>query len=490
MEVRTRFAPSPTGNVHVGNLRTALYAYLLARNHQGKFLLRVEDTDQKRLVDNSIEKILGALNWAGIEVDEGVSFDKEGNVAENGEYGPYFQSKRLDVYQKYIKELLANGHAYHCFCSAERLTDLRNSQQEKKQPTRYDKRCESLSAKEVEDKIANGESFTIRMNVPQGESVTFKDEVYGKVSFKSDTVDDQVLIKSDGFPTYHFAVVIDDHLMKISHIVRGEDWLPSAPKHVLLYKFFQWETPTMIHVPNVLNENRKKLSKRQGDVSVEDFQKKGYLPETIVNFLSLLGWNPKTKQEHFSLEELEENFDVSGLHKAGAVFDYKKLDWMNAYYIKQKTIEELKILTESYFESFFKEKGFEKDEELVQKIITIEQERMKKLSDVTDNIDFYFTIKNYEKEFLIWKQNSEIQTKDSLGISKKNLEELSDQFTLKEITDSLLAAAGDKRGDLLWPLRVCLSGEKFSPSPFELAWALGKTETLKRIEKALELFEK
>lgn len=490
MEVRTRFAPSPTGYVHVGNLRTALYAYLLAKKNNGKFLLRVEDTDQKRLVDDSLERILDALNWSGIEIDEGVKFDENRKIVEEGEYGPYFQSKRLDIYQQYIKQLLESGHAYYCFCTPERLNELRNYQQENKQPTKYDKRCESLSKEEVEKKIAAGEKYTIRMNVPRGEFVTFKDEVYGKVSFKSETVDDQVLIKSDGFPTYHFAVVVDDHLMKISHIVRGEDWLPSAPKHVLLYQFLGWEMPTMIHVPNVLNENRKKLSKRQGDVTVEDFQKKGYLPETMVNFLALLGWNPKTQQEHFSLEDLIKFFDVSGLHKAGAVFDYKKLDWMNSYYIKQKSVADLENLTNDYFEEYFLEKGIKRDDELIHKIVKIEQERMKKLSDITENIDFYFKLADYDKELLTWKKNSPEETKSSLETAKKTLGNLSAEFELQEITDALLEASGDKRGDLLWPLRASLSGEKFSPSPFELSWALGKEETLIRVEKALELFKK
>lgn len=490
MEVRTRFAPSPTGYVHVGNLRTALYAYLLAKKNNGKFLLRVEDTDQKRLVDDSLERILEALDWAGIEIDEGVKFDESRNIVEEGECGPYFQSKRLDVYQEYIKQLLDAEHAYYCFCTSERLNDLRKHQQGNKEPSKYDKRCESLSKEEVEKRIAAGEKYTIRMKVPYGEFVTFKDEVYGKVSFKSETVDDQVLIKSDGFPTYHFAVVVDDHLMKISHIVRGEDWLPSAPKHVLLYQFLGWEMPKMIHVPNVLNESRKKLSKRQGDVSVEDFQKKGYLPETMVNFLALLGWNPKTEQEHFSLEELIDLFEIAGLHKAGAVFDYKKLDWMNAYYIKQKSVSDLEALTSDYFKQYFLEKGIKRNGELVCKIIKIEQERMKRLSDVTENIDFYFKLGDYDKELLTWKKNSKEETTGALETASKTLENLSPEFELQEITDALLLASGDKRGDLLWPLRVALSGEKFSPSPFELSWALGKEETLKRARKALELFKK
>lgn len=490
MEVRTRFAPSPTGSVHVGNLRTALYAFLLARKENGKFLLRVEDTDQKRFVDGSLEKILDALEWGGIKIDEGVKYGENKEVIEEGEYGPYFQSKRLEIYQKYIKQLLDSGHAYHCFCTAERLESVRKKQQENKEAPKYDKYCATLSKEEVEQKIAAGEQYVIRMNVPRGECVFFHDEVYGKIVFKSDDIDDQVLIKSDGFPTYHFAVVVDDHLMKISHIVRGEDWLPSAPKHALLYQFLGWKMPVLVHVPNVLNENRKKLSKRQGDVTVEDFQKKGYLPETMVNFLALLGWNPKTEQEEFSLKELVGIFDISGLHKAGAVFDYKKLDWMNSIYIKKRSIAELKELTKEYFDVYFREKGLEKNDILVEKIIKIEQERMKKLSDVTENIDFYFSIGDYETTLLTWKKNTPEQTIEALETANQVLGDLSDEFTLEEITESLLKAAGDKRGDLLWPLRVALSGEKFSPSPFELAWAIGKEEAQKRIRKSLELLKK
>ncbi len=490
MEVRTRFAPSPTGSVHVGNLRTALYAYLLAKKNGGKFLLRVEDTDQKRFVDGSLEKILDALNWTGIEIEEGVKYNQKNKIVEEGECGPYFQSKRLNIYQQYIKQLLDSGYAYPCFCTAERLDGLRKTQQENKQAPKYDKYCATLSKEEVEKRIAAGEKYVIRMNVPRGECVFFHDEVYGKIVFKSDDIDDQVLIKSDGFPTYHFAVVIDDHLMKISHIVRGEDWLPSAPKHALLYKFLGWKMPVLVHVPNVLNENRKKLSKRQGDVTVEDFQSKGYLPETLVNFLALLGWNPKTEQEHFSLEELVKIFDISGLHKAGAVFDYKKLDWMNSYYIKKRSIAELKVLTEKYFKEYFQEKGLKENDILVEKIVQIEQERMKKLSDVTENIDFYFEIGNYEKELLVWKKNTIEQTIEALEKSKKVLGDLSEEFKLQEITDSLLEKAGDNRGDLLWPLRVALSGEKFSPSPFELSWALGKKEAVSRVDKAILLLKK
>ncbi|MEA2006908.1 MAG: glutamate--tRNA ligase [Patescibacteria group bacterium] len=485
---RTRFAPSPTGFVHIGNLRTALYAYLLAKSKNGDFVLRVENTDQKRLVEGSLEKIIGALSWAGINPDEGVYIDKDGSVKEKGELGPYFQSKRLDLYQNHAKKLLDSGHAYHCFCSTERLQELRKNQQKNGQPPMYDKKCLSLSKQEVKQKVDAGEKYVLRMNVPTDKIIKFEDQVYGEISVKSSTIDDQVIIKSDGFPTYHLAVVVDDHHMKISHIVRGEEWLPSTPKHVLLYEFFSWSPPAFVHVPNVLGENKKKLSKRQGDIGVYDFIESGYLPEALVNFISLLGWNPKNGQEHFTLKELEKIFDEKGLHKAGAVFDYKKLGWMNAHYIKQKNDDELLQLCLPFFEKYLAKKNVDHTESLLKKIVNIEKDRIKTINEITQNIDFYFTSPIPEKEMLRWKEMTDQELKRSLLKSEEVISSIEEkQFDIENLHQQLFDAAKDKKGELLWPLRVSLSGQKNSPSPFEIAWAIGKDEALKRIDSALKI---
>ena len=486
-QIRTRFAPSPTGFMHVGNLRTALYAYLVAKKSGGSFVLRIEDTDQKRIVKGTLEEIISALNWSGIEIDEGVCLDKNNTIVEKGELGPYFQSKRLNLYKKYADELVEKGHAYPCFCTSERLKELRESQQKNGQPPMYDKKCLSLSKQEGRSKIEAGEQHVIRLNVPHDKLIELNDQVYGKVSVKGSTIDDQVLMKSDGFPTYHLAVVVDDHLMKISHVIRGEDWLPSTPKHVLLYEYFTWNMPAFVHVPNVLGENRKKFSKRQGDVSVEDFIEKGYLPEALVNFLALLGWNPKSQQEYFILSDLEKIFDVKSLHKAGAVFDFKKLNWMNSHYIKQKTDEELLDLCIPHFEKYFKDSKIKIDREILKKIVHIEKERIKTLFEITDNIEFYFAAPNTDKNMLRWKQMTDEELVASLQKSKKILEAISEKdFVVDILQNKLFTAAGDKKGELLWPLRVALSGKEKSPSPFEIAWAIGKSEALGRISAAFE----
>jgi nondiscriminating glutamyl-tRNA synthetase len=484
-QVRTRFAPSPTGSVHIGNLRTALFAYLIAKKYNGKFLLRIEDTDQKRLVDDSVERIFKALKWVGIEIDEGAHDIKNGEIEEKGDLGPYIQSKRLAIYREYAEKLIEEGKAYYCFCTPERLKELREEQQRNKRSPMYDKRCCEISPEEAKKRVAAGEVHTIRLKVPRNRRVEFCDLVYGKISVNSETIDDQVLIKSDGFPTYHLAVVVDDHLMKISHVVRGEDWIPSAPKHVLLYEYFGWDLPVFIHLPNVLGENHKKLSKRQGDVSVSDFRQKGYLPETVVNFLALLGWNPKTNDEIFSMEELIKKFDERGLHKAGAIFDHRKFDWMNAYYIKQKNKEELFDLCLPYFEEFEKERGVVISNEMKEKIIVVEGQRMKKLSEITSNIDLYFSFTEYDKRLLTWKDMSDDEIKKTLEKMKDAISGIEDLTDLKKIENTLLEVAGEARGQYLWPLRVALTGKEKSPSPFEIVWVIGKEESINRINAAI-----
>ena len=492
-KIRIRFAPSPTGYMHVGNFRTALYAYLFAEKNKGDFILRIEDTDQKRYVQDALEKLINIINWAGLEYSEGV-FIKDGKVIQKGDFGPYIQSERLDLYKKYANELIEKGKAYYCFCTPERLEQMRNEQTSNKQAPMYDRCCLKLSKEEIAKKIEQGEKYVIRQKINTEGFTEYVDIIRGKVSIKNELLDDQILIKSDGYPTYNFANVIDDNLMKIRHVIRGEEYVSSTPKYIQLYQNFGWEIPEFAHLPLLLNPDKTKLSKRQGDVSVEDYINKGYLKEAIINFVALLGWNPGegSTQEIFSIDELIDKFELKKVHKAGAIFDIKKLDWINAQYIKKMNVDELYKNALSFFkqkEFFTKTSEDRKTEEYLKKVLTVEKERLSKFSDVGEENKFFFQDISYEKELLRWKKNTDEETKQSLEASKKVFEEISDEnWVLKNIEAKLLEAAEDKRGDLLWPLRVALTGAQKSPSPFEVAWVLGKEESIRRIKKALELF--
>lgn len=483
---RVRFAPSPTGYLHIGSLRTALYNFLWAKKTGGDYFLRIEDTDQKRLVEGAVEKLLESLEWAGIRHDEGVMFDEQKNIVEKGEYGPYVQSKRLEIYQKYAHELVEKGKAYFCFCTPERLDNLRAVQEQAKLAPAYDKLClHTISPEIAEEKVKAGEKYCIRFDIPETGETEFEDAVRGKISFVNKNLDDFVLLKSDGYPTYHLAHVVDDHLMKTTLVFRGEEWLPSTPKHILLFEAFGWEAPQYAHPCVILNKNtKKKLSKRDGDVSVEDFKKKGYLSEAVVNFIALLGWNPKTEREIFSLSELAQEFDLEKLNKAGAIFDQEKLDWMNGIYIREKNAKELVELCRPHLEKY-KEKL---SDEYLEKIVVVERERMKKLSDIAENTEFYFDVPEYDFGMLKWKDMANDELKKSLEKSLDIMNGVGDgDWELENLKNKLMEAADPKnRGELLWPLRVALTGKEKSPSPFEVAWVLGKQETLKRINLALQ----
>ena len=491
-KIRVRFAPSPTGYMHVGNFRTALYTYLFAKKIGGDFILRIEDTDQKRYVRDALEKLIDIITWAGFEYSEGV-FIEDGKVVQKGGFGPYIQSERLDIYKKYAEQLVKNKTAYYCFCTPERLEEMRNEQTARKQAPMYDRCCLNLSQEEIEKKIAAGKPYVIRQKINTDGFTEYADVIRGKVNIKNELLDDQILMKSDGYPTYNFANVVDDHLMKISHVLRGEEYISSTPKYIQLYQNFGWDVPQFAHLPLLLNLDKSKLSKRQGDVAVEDYIKKGYLKEAIINFVALLGWNPGegSTQEIFSLPELIEKFELTKVHKAGAVFDLKKLDWLNAQYIKKINIENL------YNNAlpFFKQKDFfisateeKKSEEYLKKILTIERDRLNNFFEVGESNKFFFQDINYDKELLRWKNNTDEQTKQALETSKKVLETVEEtNWTRENLEKVLLEAAGEKRGDLLFPLRACLTGEQKSPSPFECAWVLGKNESLKRIKDAIKL---
>lgn len=484
----TRFAPSPTGFLHVGGLRTALYGYIVAKQSGGKFLLRIEDTDQARKVEGGIENILRSLKWAGIEAQEGVVM-VENRVEQKGNDGPYIQSERLSIYQKYVEELIEKDLAYYCFCSSERLEEVRTYQQKNKLPTGYDGHCRDLSLEEAKKRIADGESYVVRMKMPKDGETRFADEVRGEVIFKNELVDDQVILKSDGFPTYHLAVVVDDHLMGINFVIRGEEWLPSTPKHIQLYKYFGWEPPKFAHLPLLLNLDRSKLSKRQGDVAVEDYAKKGYLPEALVNFVAFLGWNPGDDREIFSLEELIKEFQVNKIGHAGAVFNLEKLNWYNKEYLKKKDNLELVEL----MKPFFKEVGIhteEKTAEWLSKTINLEKERATTLFELAENLKFVFALPEYTGDNLVWKKSNAEEAKNILSETKEFLSGVGENEWSK---DNLFAKVGEwikekgyNNGQVLWPLRVALSGQENSPGPFEIAEVLGKTESLERINIALE----
>lgn len=495
-QVRTRFAPSPTGFVHVGNFRTALFAYLFARHNNGVFVYRVEDTDQARKVEGAVENLIQVFATMGIEFDEGPRIQK-GQVIEVGEHGPYVQSKRLSIYKDHAQQLVDQGKAYYCFCSPQRLDELRKEQTALKKPPMYDGLCRNLSAEELQTKLnefqKNGQSPVIRQAVPKNGKTIVKDLVYGEIIYDHEQLDDQVLLKSDGFPTYHLAVVVDDHLMKITHVIRADEWIPSTPKHILLYEAFDWEVPYFAHLPLILNPDKTKLSKRQGDVAVEDYLAKGYLPEALLNFVALLGWNPKTEQEIFSKDELIQQFELNKVNKSGSVFDIAKLDWMNAQYIRQLSNHELLEKISPFLASA--EVDLAKySEDYLLAVVSLEKDRLKSLGEITQNKDIFFGEIEYEPELLVWKKADKTDAKEKLIAIKKLLETiLESNLDLQEVEQRIkdwITGQGYENGNVLWPLRVALSGQERSPSPFELVWCLQKQNqgsvVLRRIEQAIE----
>ncbi|MFA5023844.1 MAG: glutamate--tRNA ligase [Patescibacteria group bacterium] len=478
-KIRLRFAPSPTGFLHLGGLRSALFGYLLAKSQGGKFILRIEDTDQKREVSGAVSGLIDILKWAGIEFTEGPHL--------GGKYGPYTQSERLEIYKKYANQLLDDNKIYRCFCSEERLATMRQDQEARKEAPHYDRACRNLSVAQSNQRAQAGEPFVLRQKMPlEGETVVH-DELIGDIKFKNAELDDHVLIKTSGIPTYQFANVVDDHLMKISQVTRGQEWLPSFPKNILLYETFGWTPPKYIHLPLILNKTGGKLSKRQGDVFVEQYRDKGYLPEAIVNFCALLGWHSKNDQEIYSLQELEKAFSLSGLGTSPAVFDEEKLDYLNGYYIRQKSLPELTDLCLPYLE---KAKRPLDDLEKIKKFISLSQERMKKLEEIVELTDFLFALPKYASELLSWKTLSPEKAKDNLREIFPELEKITEKNWQKETLEktiiSWLKTNNKKNGDYLWPLRVALTGLKNSPGPFEVAWALGREESLRRLENCLK----
>lgn len=478
-KVRTRFAPSPTGRMHVGNLRTALYAYLVAKHEGGDFILRIEDTDQERYVEGAVDIIYRTLQKTGLIHDEGP--DKDGGC------GPYVQSERQaqGIYLKYAKELIDKGEAYYCFCDKERLEGLKKVVAGKEIHV-YDKHCLHLSKEEVEEKLAAGVPYVIRQNNPTEGTTTFEDEIYGDITVDNAELDDMILIKSDGYPTYNFANVVDDHLMGITHVVRGNEYLSSSPKYNRLYEAFGWEVPVYIHCPLITDENHQKLSKRCGHSSFEDLVEQGFLTEAIVNFVALLGWSPADNQEIMTLEELVEKFDYHHMNKSPAVFDYTKLKWMNGEYIKKMDFDKFYEMALPYIKEVIT-----KDYDL-KKIAHMVQTRIEIFSDIRDHIDFFEELPEYDVAMYTHKK-MKTNAQTSLEVLQEILPvlEAQEDYSNNALYQTLLKYVeqkGCKNGYVMWPIRTAVSGKQMTPGgATELMEVLGKEESLARIRKGIEL---
>ena len=478
-KIRTRYAPSPTGRMHVGNLRTALYAYLIAKHEDGDYILRIEDTDQERFVEGAVEIIYDTLRDTGLKHDEGPDL--------GGPVGPYVQSDRqkAGIYMEYAKKLIDKGEAYYCFCDQERLNSLKRTVNGEEIMT-YDKHCLHLPKEEIEANLKAGKPFVIRQNNPAEGTTTFHDEIYGDISVDNAELDDMVLIKSDGFPTYNFANVVDDHLQEITHVVRGNEYLSSSPKYNRLYEAFGWEVPVYVHCPTITNEEHKKLSKRSGHSSYQDLIDQGFVSEAVVNFVALLGWSPEGNQEIFTLDELVKKFDYKNISKSPAVFDMVKLRWMNSEYIKAMDFDKFYEMAEPYIK-----KVITKDLDL-KKIANMVKTRIEVFPDIEGHIDFFETLPEYDPQMYIHKKMK--STKEtSLEVLKDVLPilEAQEDFSNDALYAALSAYVAEKNvktGFVMWPIRTAVSGKQMTPAgATEIMEVLGKEESLKRIRKGIEL---
>lgn len=461
--VRTRFAPSPTGYLHIGGLRTALYAYLFAKKNNGKFILRIEDTDQNREVEGAVDIIISALDKAGIHYDEG--------PIVGGDYGPYVQSERKEIYLKYAQKLLESGDAYYCFCSKERLSEIHE-----KGATKYDKHCLHLSKAEIEERIARGEPYVIRQNIPESGSSTYHDEVFGDVTVDFKDLEDNILIKSDGMPTYNFANVIDDHLMGITHCIRGVEYLMSTPKYNLLYDALGWERPVYIHLQPIMRDAQHKLSKRDGDAGFEDFLRKGFLPHAIVNYIALLGWNPKNNQEKMSMEELVESFSIDGLQKSSSIFDETKMRWLNSLYVKEMPLHDFHKAALPFYEMYCPNKKI--DYEYLSELLL---SRVEILSDIKERAAFLDAFDGFDLELFVnkkWKTDIEMAKSlidDCIAATKAD--------DLNAALDALAEKKGLKKGQVLWIYRIAITGAAATPGGgAEMVKLFGKDEVLRRLD--------
>ncbi len=478
MTVRTRYAPSPTGFMHVGNLRTALYEYLIAKSQGGRFVLRIEDTDRERLVEGAVDVIYNTLKVAGLSHDEGPDV--------GGEYGPYVQSERKDMYLPYAEQLIKEGKAYRCFCTKERLEKL----SEESVGGGYDGHCRDLPQEEIDRLLEEGTPYVIRQKMPREGSTTFSDAVFGDITVENTELTDQILIKSDGYPTYNFANVIDDHTMGITHVVRGCEYLSSTPKYNLLYEAFGWEIPTYVHLPLIMGKNEdgsvSKLSKRHGATGFEDLVADGYLPEAIINYIALLGWCPKSNQEIFTLQELTENFHVDEISKSPSVFDYDKLSWLNGEYLRAMSPEQFAAVAKPYFDEVFADAPYD-----AMKLAAILQQRTVKLTDIPGVIDFFKELPEYDKELFVNKK-SKTTLENVPSILKAVFDELSaleswDAEGIKESLINLAVKLELKNGTVMWPARIAVAGKTVTPGgAVEILDILGREESLRRMKLGLE----
>lgn len=479
-KVRTRFAPSPTGYMHIGNLRTALFTYLIAKQNGGDFILRIEDTDRERYVDGATEVIYKTLKECGLNWDEGPDI--------GGPVGPYIQSERMGMFKQYAEQLVEKGEAYYCFCTKERLDELKAIQEASGISPMYDRHCRNLSKEEIQANLDAGLPYVIRQKIPESGEVTFHDELYGDITVDCATLDDQILIKTDGMPTYNFANVVDDHLMGITHVVRGNEYLSSAPKYNLLYKAFGWEVPTYIHVEHIMKDKQHKLSKRDGDASYEDLMAKGYLKEAVINYIALLGWAPKGEEEIFSLDELVKEFDVQGLSKSPAIFDSVKLKAINGKYIKKLSPEKFAEYAIPYIRQSVKREDID-----LNAVAALLQARVELFTEIPEMVDFFDVLPEYSNELYTHKK-MKTNPENSLGSLKAVLPVLEsidkkswDQETIHEKLFALISEMGVKNGIVLWPLRVAVSGKAFTPGGgIEIAALIGKDDTVARVKKGIE----
>jgi glutamyl-tRNA synthetase len=477
VNVRVRFAPSPTGSLHIGSVRTTLYNYFFARQNGGKLILRIEDTDQDRLVAGAIDSIYDGLAWLGVSWDEG--------PREGGPHAPYIQSERLPLYQKHAQQLVDSGAAYYCFCSKERLASVRAQQAARKEITRYDGLCRRIDPSEAAER-AKTESHVVRQKVPNEGTVAIDDLVFGRVEWPINTIEDQVLLKSDGFPTYHLAVVVDDHVMGITHIFRGEDWLPSTPKHVLIFRAFGWDLPPIAHFPNVLGPDGKKLAKRHGATKVEEFKAQGYLPEAMVNYLALVGWSPGTEEEIFGVDELVQRWRMDQVHRAGGKWDKARLDWFNGMWIRRLAEDDLLGRLRDFLPP-------EWDPQIIRKALPLLRERMRTLAEARDQVEFLFAEPApYEARLLVPKKKEPREALDLLVQSTVVLGHLQpfDHAAIRGAIEGIAAAQGWSLKDASHPLRVAITGRTIGLPLFESLELLGRERALARIERAQDLLEK
>lgn len=489
-EVRVRFAPSPTGYLHIGGLRTALYNYLFARNEGGKFILRIEDTDRTRFVEGALENLIKILGWAGLEYDEGV-FLEGGKLVERGDFGPYIQSERVknDLYNKYIDKLIEEGKAYYCFCTQERLDDLREQQRADGLMPKYDGLCRGISLEEAKARVKAGEPHVVRLKLPANRDIEFNDLIKGRLSINTNDIDDQVLIKSDGFPTYHFAVVVDDHLMGISHVIRGDEWISSTPKHVYLYEALGWQAPTYVHLPTVLGKDKKKLSKRNADVAVEDFVKKGYLRDALINYIALVGWSPEGNEEILSHEQLVEQFSFNRVSSSGGVFDTQKLDWVNSQYLRQMSDEDLAKDIRPYLEEAgFIGKDYSQDK--IVELARVFKTSIEKSSEINDHVGFIFN--DFRKDGYYDEVIDNVSSQEAKLVLNKFKEILSKEEFNEELAKSIMKKVqketGIKGKSLYFPVRSALTGLEHGPEMHDIFIILGKEGLLDRIDFVLEKF--